>query len=649
MDGSRVQGLSVQLAEPYEALFTGRAPTRPGQVEPTLIVERHRFVGSGMREDIRIRNFASEAAGIDIQIIVDADFADLFEVKANRPPRRRSVSHDAVGDRLGFSAREASLDRGVRVVAPGARASERMLSVSAMVPAHGEWSTSIEVGGSDAGQDSPLGFPIGMAVNHAEPARRMQSWRDSVPNITVSDPSLAHALERSEEDLGALRIVDPEHPEDAVIAAGAPWFMALFGRDSLLTAWMTLPFAPDLALGTLRVLARHQGRKSEPRTEEQPGRILHEVRLGPNVSLAPGGEEAYFGSVDATPLFVMLVGEALRWGVPMSDIEPLLPAVEAAVRWILDYGDRDGDGFIEYERMSDRGLLNQGWKDSQDAICGREGLAAHGPIALAEVQGYAFAAFEAKAEIDQRRGRDADAATWREHAHTLKRRFHEHFWMPEQRYYALALDGRKRQVDAIASNAGQCLWTGIVEEEHAAAVVERLLSPELFTGFGIRTLGVNNARYNPVSYHNGSVWPHDTVLAAAGIAHYGHDEEARTVIDGLLDAAAAYDGRLPELFSGFDRTDKLEPVPYPASCSPQAWASATPIEILRIALGLRPDRDRHELIVKPAAVRLGDVRIANLPFDRRQFLLTSERGGIAVIAESDTDHPWAGGEGHDPL
>ncbi|WP_353808323.1 amylo-alpha-1,6-glucosidase [Agromyces sp. SYSU T00194] len=633
VDGSRVHGLAAVSADPYEVRFTGRAATRPGQVEPTLIVERHRLVGNGLREDIRVRNFASEAAAIDLQLMVDADFADVFEVKENRPRRRRTVSHSTDGGRLAFDVDELGMHRGVRITASDARVAERMLTIAAVVPPRGEWSTSIEVAGVTGGTESAQSFPIGAALNHAEPARRMRSWRDSVPNITVADPSLAHALERSEEDLGALRIVDAEHPDDSVVAAGAPWFMALFGRDSLLTAWMTLPFAPDLAMGTLRTLARLQGRRVDARTEEQPGRILHEVRLGINLALAPGGESAYYGSIDATPLFVMLVGEALRWGVPLPEIEPLLPAVDAAVRWIVEYGDRDGDGLVEYERSSDRGLLNQGWKDSQDAIAGRDGEFAQGPIALAEVQGYCYAAFEAKAEIDARLGHAADAAQWRRRARALKRRFHERFWMPEEQFYALALDGRKRQVDAIASNAGQCLWTGIVDEGVAEPVVDRLLSPELFSGFGIRTLGTGNVRYNPVSYHNGSVWPHDTVLAAAGIATYGFDERARAVVDGLIDASAAFDGRLPELFCGFDRGEKAEPVPYPASCSPQAWASATPIEILRIALGLRPSKERRELVVKPAAARLGAVRINNLPFDRRQFLLTADRGGIAVIRE----------------
>src|SRR5690606_579906 len=313
-----------------------------------------------------------------------------------------------------------------------------------------------------------------------------------------------------------LRIVDPRHPDDDVVAAGAPWFMALFGRGSLLTGWMTLPFSPDLTMGTLRTLARMQGRRVDDLSEEEPGRILHEVRRGADLSHALGGHSVYYGSIDSTPLFLMLLGRALRWGVPWSEIEPLVPAAEAAARWIVEHGDRDGDGFVEYQRRSDRGLVNQGWKDSEDSIAFADGTAARGPIALAEVQGYSYAAMLAMADLDERRGRIDSAQRWRARADRLRARFHEAFWMPEHGFYALALDGDKRQVDAIASNAGHCLWTGIVAEEVAGQVADRLLSPEMFSGFGVRTLGTTNARFNPVSYHNGSIWPHDSALTAAG-------------------------------------------------------------------------------------------------------------------------------------
>ncbi|WP_413451687.1 glycogen debranching N-terminal domain-containing protein [Georgenia phoenicis] len=637
VDDAPVEPLAVLPREPYEALFVGRAPVRPGHVEPTLVVERRRYVGQGMREDIVLENYGSEAAGVELRLLVGADFADLFEVKERRFPHSPVVERVAAGADLTLCVQRAGSRRGVRVSAPGSVASEGQLRFTATVPAGGRWTATVEVVASVEDEELATPFPLDEPVEQAEPVRRMRGWHASVPDIRVEDPALAEALRRSEEDLGALRIVDPRHPEDDVVAAGAPWFMALFGRDSLLTSWMTLPFSPDLAMGTLRTLARMQGTTIDPMTEEQPGRILHEVRRGADLSLALGGNSVYYGSIDSTPLFVMVVGRAARWGVPMAELEPLLPAVDAAVEWIVELGDRDGDGFVEYERATDRGLANQGWKDSTDAIAFRDGAPARTPLALAEVQGYCYAAFLAKADLDERRGNVTGAREWRERAAVLKRRFHEAFWLPEEGFYALALDNRKRPVDAIASNAGQCLWTGIVDEAVAGQVVERLLSPEMFTGFGIRTLGTGNARYNPVSYHNGSVWPHDTALIAAGVADYGFAAESRRIVDGLIDATRAFDGRLPELFCGFDRAEKPVPVPYPTSCSPQAWAAAVPFELLRIALGLSATTPGAGLQVGPGDHGLGVVEIDRLPFEDHHVDVRTDDSGTVTTRTSRVD------------
>jgi len=635
VDGSEVEPLAATRVEPFEAEFVGRAPVRPGQVEPTVVVERHRYVGSGMREDITLRNYGQEPAGVEVRLLVDCDFADLFEVKENRPVPGRDVRRRPVGSDL-LVWTEHGDGRGIRVSAPDATATEHGLRFTTVVPAHGSWSTRIEIVASVSGDEIDAPFPLHTAVEQTAPARRMQGWRDSIPDISVEDPALSRALSRSEEDLGALRIVDPEYPDDDVVAAGAPWFMALFGRDSLLTGWMTMPFSPDLAMGTLRTLARMQGTKLDALSEEEPGRILHEVRRGADRSLALGGNSVYYGSVDSTPLFLMLLGHAVRWGVPWEQIAPLMGAAEAAARWIVEYGDRDGDGFVEYQRTSDRGLLNQGWKDSVDSICFADGRQAHGPIALAEVQGYCYAALLAMAHLEERRGDGAAADRWRDHAQRLRERFHEAFWMPEQQYYALALDGDKRQVDAIASNAGHCLWTGIVPDEAAAPVAERLLSPEMFTGFGVRTLGTSNARYNPVSYHNGSVWPHDSALVASGLARYGFREHAQRISDGLLDAATAFDGRLPELFCGFDRSEQPVPVRYPTSCSPQAWAAAVPFELLRIALGLEPSGNGLDVGATPQ--RVGSVSIDKLRFEERSHSVRADRSSGTVTRELDAEH-----------
>ncbi|GFZ80685.1 amylo-alpha-1,6-glucosidase [Nesterenkonia alkaliphila] len=620
IDGEPLEALTVIPGEPFEQRFISRAPARAGLVEPTLIVERRRLVGQGMREDITVRNYGAEAAGIHLTLTADADFADLFQVKERGTGAVGSVTHTQAGNDLLFRAERGGEHRGVRVTAAGAIASPHTLTYRAVVPPHGEWSTTVNVHPSASGRELDIAFPAGQAVEAAQPARRMHSWRERTPRIEVANTVLASALRTSEQDLGALRITDPDHPEDDVVAAGAPWFMALFGRDSLLTSWMVLPFAPSLVLGTLTTLARLQGGRGNPMTEEEPGKILHEVRHGADLSLALGGDSVYYGSIDSTPLFLMLTGRALRWGTPPEELLPLQQAVRAAAQWLVRSGDRDGDGFLEYQRSSDRGLANQGWKDSHDSIATSAGRQAVTPIALAEVQGYAYAAYLAVAELEEAWGHPEQGQGWRRRAAELKERFHTAFWMPQHSFYALALDGHKNQVDALSSNIGHCLWTGIVDEDHAGKVVDRLISADLFSGFGIRTRSASSAIFNPASYHNGSVWPHDTVLGAAGMARYGFREAALTVLTALTDALEAFGGRLPELFCGFSRADMPIPVPYPTSCSPQAWAAAVPYEMLRIALDLEVDVLAGRVDAAPAPALFGTLSVHGISLGAHGWL-----------------------------
>ncbi len=630
VDGRRVEPLTVVAQEPFSARFVGRCAPRPGHADATLIVERSRYVGQGMREDITLRNYAAEAAGVDVHLAVDADFADLFDVKEGRGGARRVVGRRAVGQDLLFWLEHTPDARGVRITAPGAQVAPDGLTFRVVVPPHGTWSTTVEVRPSVSGEELAAEFPADRPVESAAPSRRMRGWNAAAPTIEVGHRGLSEALAISRRDLGALRIVDADHPEDDVVAAGAPWFMALFGRDSLITSAMMLPFFPELALGTLRTLARLQGRRTDPRSEEQPGRILHEVRLGADLSLALGGESVYYGSIDSTPLFVVLVGEALRWGVSPEVLRELMPAVDRAMAWIERYGDRDGDGFVEYQRSTDRGLLHQGWKDSFDSMSFADGRTAHPPIALAEVQGYCYAAYLARADLAEAFGDVQAAARWRATAADLKERFHATYWLPARDFYAVALDGEKRPVDSRTSNIGHCLWTGIVDEEVAPQVAERLLAPDMFTGFGIRTLSSLDGRFNPVSYHNGSVWPHDTVLVAAGLLRYGFREHAERIATGVLDAAEAFGGRLPELFCGFSRDEVPVPVSYPTSCSPQAWAAGVPYELLRIALGLRADLPHGLLEAGPAMGLLGEARITGLRLGDRPVAVATAGAEVSV-------------------
>ncbi len=637
VDGAPLDPLGGYTAEPFAGIFMSRSRLRDGHVEPTVLVERRRYVASGLREDLCVHNYGNEPAGLTLSLEVGADFADLFAVKAGRAEETAPVTVVAGAEVWSASARHGQSERAVRVLAPGATVAPDSLFYKVVVPAHGEWRTSIAVISAVDGEEMPMRFPLGVPVEQASPSREIAEWHRTSPTLHSDSLPLTLTIARSGEDLAALRLSDPAEPGLDVVAAGAPWFMALFGRDSLVTSSLGLAFDPDLALGTLRALARHQGRVVDQMSEEEPGRILHELRFGADVSLALGGAERYFGSVDATPLFVVVLGQLARWGAAPDVVDELLPAADAALRWIEDYGDKDGDGYVEYLRSTDRGLRNQGWKDSADGINYADGTVAQPPIALVEVQAYVYAAYAARAELATGRGDTESASYWRDRATSFKRRFNNDFWLADRGFFAVGLDGEKRPIDALASNMGHALWAGAVEPDKAALVAGRLLSPEFFSGYGIRTLATTMGAYNPASYHNGSVWPHDTALCAAGLRRYGFVRHAQRVAVGLLEAAAYFSGRLPELFCGFDKDEVPGPVPYPAAGSPQAWASAAPVGVLTALLGIDPDVPRRTVEFAPAlppewgAVELDDVPVGN------------ER--LSVVVRDDGSFSWTGAQG----
>lgn len=637
VDGAPVDVLRGFTAEPFAGVFMGRARTREGRIEPTVIVERRRYVGTGMREDVIISNFGPENAGLTVSLLIEADFADLFTVKVGNPAPPGPITVEAVGSR--WQARFARSDGGGRAVsveAAEAVATPAGLSFRVVVPAHGTWRSAIAVSTSIDGQDLVPRFPADQPIDRTVPVRRISAWRRQSPVVEAESPALTAALLRSETDLAALRIFDPRHPDIRVVAAGAPWFMALFGRDSLITSAMMLPVNTDLAVGTLRTLAHYQGTKDDPLTEEQPGRILHEMRFGTEISLALGGANCYYGTADATPLFVLVLGELARWGVAKEILEELLPAADRALGWIEDAGDRDGDGFVEYLRATDRGLRNQGWKDSADGVTFADGTLAEPPIALVEVQAYVYGAYRARALLARMLEAPQAAVRWDQRATAFKARFNETFWMEDRGYFAMGLDADKRPIDALASNMGHCLWTGVVDDAKAAHTARQLLSPVMFSGYGIRTLATTMAAYNPASYHNGSIWPHDNALAVAGLVRYGHVAEAQQVAAALIDASAFFAGRLPELFCGFDRGDLPGPVPYPTSCSPQAWASAAPVALVSAMLGLDPDVPSGRIVVSPhPPSQWGALRVANIHVGEQHLSVTVDGDGAWKVAGAD--------------
>jgi glycogen debranching enzyme len=597
VNGEPVEPVQALSAAPYHAMFLGRVPS-PGLADSTLLVRRERFVGAGMREDITVVNVASRPAHCTLRINLECDLADLFEVKAHR---NRPVSDILIECEPGdLHASSASRRRGVHIWADGAVVGSDHIGFEAIVPAKGKWRASIEVAPTmDGVVVRPL-FLSSAPPDQAGPVRQLRAWYQVLPRVQTGQQSLAAALLRCRDDLGALRLFDPDRPgAPPSVAAGAPWFMTLFGRDSLIASWMALPLDSSLAVGTLQWLARLQGKAVDHDTEEEPGRIMHEIRFG-TLRTPVDRSGVYYGSVDATPLFVMLLGELQRWGLHAEAVRALLPAADDALRWIDRYGDLDGDGFVEYQRKSEKGIANQGWKDSFDGVNFADGTMARAPVALAEVQGYVYAAYLARSELARAAGEDALAARWAARAVRLKSAFNERFWLADREYVAVGLDADKRPIDALASNMGHCLWTGILDDDKAAAVAGRLMSPEMFSGFGVRTLASSMAAYNPMSYHNGSVWPHDNALCAAGLMRYGFVDAAQRIARGLLAATNGFGGRLPELFCGFDRAEYPAPVAYPTACTPQAWAAATPVHLLRTLLRFDPSVPTGKLHIAPA-------------------------------------------------
>jgi glycogen debranching enzyme len=610
--------LAATSTDPFSAVFVLRGHPSRGRADSHLVVFRRRYIGRGMREDLEIENFGEEAAYCSIEFVVDADFADLFEVKEGRVHKQGKLSvHNDGGGRITFSYQRHTFTRATHIDFAGEpRISGTHVHYEVVVPPRGKWSTCMQVTPVIGDMEITPRYQCGEPVERSTPSERLEEWKRRLPLVSTDDERFGALLDRSAKDVAGLRIFDPEYPDRAVVAAGAPWFMTLFGRDSLITSWMTMLVDPDLALGTLQTLARFQGTEVDARSEEEPGRILHEMRFGETASLALGGGRIYYGTADATPLFVMLVGELSRWGNRREEVDALLPAADRALEWITDHGDKDGDGYVEYQRTTDRGLQNQGWKDSWDSMRFLDGTLANTPIALCEVQGYVYAALVARSHCATEAGDDALADSLHARADDLKRRFNTDFWVDAAGggYFAIGLDRDKKPIDGIASNMGHCLWTGIVDEEKAPHVARALLSDSMFSGWGIRTLSKSTGGYNPVSYHCGGVWPHDNAICAAGLMRYGFVDEAHRVMRGLVDASPWFGDLLPELFSGMDREALGFPVSYPTSCSPQAWAAASPLLFLRTLLRFEPDIRNSKLHLAPAVPDwIGTLRLDNIP------------------------------------
>jgi len=563
--------------------------------DPTLFIDRRRVVADSMVDDIRLTNFGLTDRQVIVELFAASDFAYIFDVKHGRRLAPARVTGTDGG--LEFTDRQADRQVVLRPTPPGdvVDPDSGRLLWSVTVPARGAWDLTISVGFTGPGWVTWPTRSWAVATEHPQQATA-PPW--TAPTVTSAGSELPRLIDRSLTDLASLLVEDPLDTTDVFLAAGSPWFLTLFGRDALWAARMMLPVTVDLAHHTLRVLARRQGERHDERTEEAPGKILHEVRHGGLVERADLPAR-YYGSIDATPLWIIVLSDAWRWGLPDTDVAALLPACERALEWMARDGDPDGDGFLEYAGSA-HGLANQGWKDSHDAIPFAGGELASAPIALCEVQGYAHDAAVRGAELLDHFDRPG-GDRWRAWADDLRRRFRAAYWVDDGAgpYPALALDGTKRPVDAVASNMGHLPGTGIVDDGEIAHIAARLSAPDMASGWGLRTLSAASPRFNPLSYHAGSVWPHDTVIAAANLALAGHGAAAMRLVGGLVEAASAFRRRLPELFGGEQRVDGLPPLPYPAACRPQAWSAASSVLLLRCLLGLDPDVPRKTLRLRP--------------------------------------------------
>jgi glycogen debranching enzyme len=628
-----------------------------------ISVTRRRWIAGGLAEHVEVTNYSATAQHLELELDLDADVADIFEVRGRVRERRGTYRPiEATSESLvfayegldgllrrtlvGFTAGDVhAIDRDVPGGSEGSVRIAWTLDVEPGSSAGVRWEVSTDLtplpGRAPAAEQTPTRLARSVAGGEAH---RAEVGRGTIAEPTVAEEEYGHwiercarirsdgelldlAIRRSIADLRLLRNDGPMLGEHYV-AAGVPWFTTLFGRDSIITSLQVLPFMPDVARETLTVLADWQATEDDPDRDMEPGKILHELRVG---ELARTGElphRPYYGSVDSTPLWLILLDETYRWTGDLDLVRKLWPNALAALEWIDRHGDRDGDGFVEYERRTPAGLLNQGWKDSGDAIRHRDSSLAVAPIALVEIQGYVYDAKLRIASLARRLDDPTLAARLESEAGELYRRFNDAFWMADREFYAIALDGAKRQVGTIGSNPGHALWSGIVPPERVDPVVERLLDATMDCGWGIRTYASGQPGYNPVGYHTGTVWPHDNALIAAGMKRAGRHDAADRVASRVFEAAQhSPDFRLPELFCGFDRGLADMPVPYPVACSPQAWSAATSLSLLQTMLGMHADaaRDVLELDRPHLPAWLGKVTVHELRVGERTVDLLFHR------------------------
>jgi glycogen debranching enzyme len=600
VNGERLNPLSVDDLQYFETRFFLVPGTGTVYVDAKLSVIRRRAVGNGFHEELTILNHDDEPADLTVRLDAGCDFADLFEVKDALEKKGQYTSRVKDG-RLILAYDRGTFNRSTAISASEpARVDKNGLTFKIRIAPHGEWSTQLDVV-----TVVKAGLERVQTDASARPQRRMRKdlehWIDAAPRLECDWDPLKETYSRSLVDLAALRFSPQIAGGRSLPAAGLPWFMTMFGRDSIFTSLQALPFTSELAATTLVALGDWQGVGLDDFRDEDPGRILHEMRYGEMTAFEERPHSPYYGTADATPLYVVLLDEYERWTGDRKLVRELEVEARAALRWIDEYADiPGGTGYVWYKRRNEKtGLENQCWKDSWDSISYRDGRLPGFPRATCELQGYAYDAKVRGARLAREIWKDpAYADELEKQAADLKRRFNRDYWVEDGEYFALALDPDGKQVDSLASNNGHLLWSGIVEKSKAKAVAGHLLGPRLFCGWGVRTLAEGEGRYNPIGYHVGTVWPFDNSFIAWGLRRYGFKDEAAVIAAGILDAAEFFDGRLPEAFGGYERNVTKYPVQYPTACSPQAWSTGTPLLLLRTMLGLEPQGEH--LVVDPA-------------------------------------------------
>jgi len=617
VDGKRLTALSTDDLNYYEARFFLVLGTSTVYVNANLTVIRQRAVGHGFRESITLLNHHTGPVDLRLRMDVACDFVDLFEVKdalAKQGTCTTRVEDGALV--ISYDRDTFHRDTTVSASEPASRVDESGLEFDVHLDAHGSWSTELyvapRIGRPDVSSLMSVDG-VGPGADGGGP-EELEEWLAAAPRLLTDSDQLAATYRRSLVDLAALRFSPAIAGSRSLPAAGLPWFMTMFGRDSIFTSLQALPFNPGLAETTLRVLGDWQGSRVDDFRDEDPGRILHEMRYGELTAFQERPHSPYYGSADSTPLWLVLLDEYERWSGDSGLVREFEPEARAAIHWIDTYADLQGNGYISYQRRNEQtGLENQCWKDSWDSISFKDGRLPGFPRATCELQGYAYDAKVRVARLARQFWDDpAYADALERQAADLKARFDRDFWVEDGGYYALALEADGTRVDALSSNIGHLLWSGIVDDAKASTIAAHLLGPRLFSGWGVRTLADDQARYNPIGYHVGTVWPFDNSFIAWGLRRYGFREEAARVAAGVLDAAGFFEGRLPEAFGGYERSLTRYPVQYPTACSPQAWSTGAPLLFLRTMLGL--DAVGEHLIVDPAVpVSFGRIELLDIP------------------------------------